>query len=100
MPMDWKRPVDMKQVIARIADDSEFLEFGDARGERFFRTNVRPQRQEGFDFVTVSSDARILIAGFQHETNTFAPSRASSRAVTSPMPLVAPVTMTVLPCMD
>jgi geranyl-CoA carboxylase beta subunit len=28
MPMDHKQPVDMKQVIARIADDSDFLEFG------------------------------------------------------------------------
>ena len=27
MPMDHKRPVDMKQVIARVVDDSEFLEF-------------------------------------------------------------------------
>ncbi len=32
MPMDHKRPVDMKQVIARIADDSEFLEFGENYG--------------------------------------------------------------------
>ncbi|MBV8272515.1 MAG: acyl-CoA carboxylase subunit beta [Cupriavidus sp.] len=28
MPMDYKRPVDMKEVIARIVDDSDFLEFG------------------------------------------------------------------------
>ena len=28
MPMDHKRPVNMKEVIARIADDSDFLEFG------------------------------------------------------------------------
>lgn len=28
MPMDHKRPVDMKEVIARIVDDSYFLEFG------------------------------------------------------------------------
>ncbi len=27
MPMDYKRPVDMKEVIARVADDSDFLEF-------------------------------------------------------------------------
>lgn len=32
MPMDHKRPVDMKQIIARIADDSEFLEFGENYG--------------------------------------------------------------------
>lgn len=28
MPMDYKRPVDMKELIARIVDDSYFLEFG------------------------------------------------------------------------
>jgi geranyl-CoA carboxylase beta subunit len=28
MPMDYRRPVDMKEVIARIVDDSDFLEFG------------------------------------------------------------------------
>jgi geranyl-CoA carboxylase beta subunit len=28
MPMDHKRPVDMRQVIARIVDGSEFVEFG------------------------------------------------------------------------
>ena len=28
MPMDHKRPVDMKEVIARIVDDSDFVEFG------------------------------------------------------------------------
>jgi len=28
MPMDHKRPVDMKQAIARIVDDSIFLDFG------------------------------------------------------------------------
>src|SRR6266513_2453446 len=32
MAMDHKRPVDMRQVIARIADDSEFLEFGENYG--------------------------------------------------------------------
>ena len=28
MAMDHKRPVDMRQVIARIIDDSDFTEFG------------------------------------------------------------------------
>ena len=32
MPMDHKRPVDMKDVIARIADDSDFLEFSENYG--------------------------------------------------------------------
>lgn len=28
LTMDHKRPVDMKEVVARIADASDFLEFG------------------------------------------------------------------------
>ena len=28
MPMDHKRPVDMRQAIARFIDDSDFTEFG------------------------------------------------------------------------
>jgi len=28
MPMDHKRPVDMREVVARIVDDSDFVEFG------------------------------------------------------------------------
>ena len=32
MPADAKRPVDMRQVIARIADGSDFLEFGQNYG--------------------------------------------------------------------
>ncbi|WP_375414311.1 acyl-CoA carboxylase subunit beta [uncultured Bradyrhizobium sp.] len=32
VPMDYRRPVDMRQVIARIIDDSDFLEFSPAYG--------------------------------------------------------------------
>jgi len=32
MPVDPKRPVDMREVIARIADDSDFLEFSSGYG--------------------------------------------------------------------
>lgn len=32
MPMDHKRPVDMRQVIARIVDESDFTEFGGQYG--------------------------------------------------------------------
>ena len=32
MPMDHKRPVDMREVIVRIVDDSQFLEFSDRYG--------------------------------------------------------------------
>ena len=40
---------------------------------------------------------KILIAGFQHETNTFAPSEANSLAVSAPMPLVPPVINATFP---
>jgi sulfite reductase (NADPH) hemoprotein beta-component len=36
---------------------------GDDRGERFFRTNVAPQRQEGFSIVTVTVPLGDLSAG-------------------------------------
>jgi len=32
MPADYKRPVDMKEVIARVVDDSDFLEFSPLYG--------------------------------------------------------------------
>jgi geranyl-CoA carboxylase beta subunit len=32
MPFDYKRPVDMREVIMRIVDDSDFLEFGSRYG--------------------------------------------------------------------
>ena len=32
MPTDYKRPVDMREVIARIVDGSDFIEFGDNYG--------------------------------------------------------------------
>jgi geranyl-CoA carboxylase beta subunit len=32
MPADYKRPVDMKEIIARIVDDSDFLEFSPSYG--------------------------------------------------------------------
>jgi acetyl-CoA carboxylase carboxyltransferase component len=34
MPADLKRPVDMRQAIARFVDDSDFLEFGAATAAR------------------------------------------------------------------
>jgi geranyl-CoA carboxylase beta subunit len=43
MPMDHKRPVDMREVIARIVDDSDFLEFGRTTG----RHRLRPRAHRG-----------------------------------------------------
>ena len=44
MPMDHKRPVDMRQVIARFVDDSDFTEFG---AELRSRHRVRPRPHRG-----------------------------------------------------
>ena len=44
MPMDYKRPVDMKEVIARIVDDSDFLEFGAHYGSCH---RLRPRQDRG-----------------------------------------------------
>ncbi len=41
MPADHKRPVDMRQVIARIVDDSYFLEFGENYGAATVCGNAR-----------------------------------------------------------
>src|SRR5205085_12198416 len=41
MPMDHKHPVDMKQVIARIVDGSDFLEFGENYGAATVCGHVR-----------------------------------------------------------
>ena len=32
VPVDYKRPVDMREVVARIVDDSDFLEFAEGYG--------------------------------------------------------------------
>ena len=62
MPMDHKRPVDMKQVIARIADDSDFLEFGEnygsarrSRGSSWPRFSKRSREAADFSAVRVST---------------------------------------------
>ena len=28
MPLDFRQPIDAREIIARLVDDSEFLEFG------------------------------------------------------------------------
>ncbi|HEX7156961.1 MAG TPA: carboxyl transferase domain-containing protein [Burkholderiaceae bacterium] len=40
MPMDYKQPVDMREVIARIVDDSELFEFGERYGGATVCVNV------------------------------------------------------------
>lgn len=41
MPMDHRQPVDMKEVIARIVDGSEFVEFGERYGGATVCGNAR-----------------------------------------------------------
>ena len=47
--------------------------------------------------VLIASATTAHLSAFRLTMVTCAPMRANSRAVTSPMPLVAPVTRTVLP---
>ncbi|MEJ8825003.1 acyl-CoA carboxylase subunit beta [Variovorax humicola] len=66
MPMDHKRPVDMKQVIARIADDSEFLEFGENYGSA---TVVGHVRIEGLPLGVVTNNGPIDVPGATKATH-------------------------------
>lgn len=66
MPMDHKRPVDMKQVIARIADDSDFLEFGAGYGSA---TLVGHIKIEGMPLGIVTNNGPIDPAGAAKATH-------------------------------
>jgi len=66
MPMDHKRPVDMKQVIARIADDSEFLEFGENYGSATVCGHVKI---EGLPLGIITNNGPIDPAGATKATH-------------------------------
>jgi geranyl-CoA carboxylase beta subunit len=66
MPMDHKRPVDMKQVIARIADDSEFLEFGENYGSA---TVCGHFKLEGWPVGVITNNGPIDTAGATKATH-------------------------------
>ena len=66
MPMDPKRPVDMKEVIARIADDSVFLEFGADYGSA---TVVGHITIEGWPVGVVTNNGPIDPAGASKATH-------------------------------
>ncbi len=66
MPIDYKRPVDMKQVIARLADDSDFLEFGEHYGSA---TVVGHFRIEGSAVGVVTNNGPIDAAGATKATH-------------------------------
>ena len=66
MPADHKRPVDMKQVIARIADDSEFLEFGQNYGGH---TVCGTFKIEGWPVGVITNNGPIDPAGATKATH-------------------------------
>src|SRR3989475_9199835 len=66
MPMDLKRPVDMKQVIARIADDSEFLEFGENYGSATVCGHIKV---DGWPLGIVTNNGPIDPAGATKATH-------------------------------
>ncbi|CAG9271544.1 Acetyl-CoA carboxylase carboxyltransferase subunit [Paraburkholderia unamae] len=66
MPADHKHPVDMKQVIARIADDSEFLEFGPDYGSA---TVCGHFKIEGFPVGVITNNGPIDPAGASKATH-------------------------------
>ena len=66
MPMDPKRPVDMRQVIARIADDSEFLPFGEDYG---IATVCGHIKIEGLPLGVVTNNGPIDSAGANKATH-------------------------------
>jgi geranyl-CoA carboxylase beta subunit len=66
MPMDHKRPVDMKEVIARIADDSEFLEFGENYGSATVCGHIR---LEGWPLGIITNNGPIDPAGATKATH-------------------------------
>lgn len=66
MPMDYKRPVDMKEVIARIVDDSYFLEFGANYGSS---TVVGHASVEGLPIGIITNNGPIDPAGATKATH-------------------------------
>lgn len=66
MPMDHKRPVDMKQVIARVVDDSEFLEFGENYGSA---TVCGHAKIEGWPVGIITNNGPIDPAGATKATH-------------------------------
>ncbi len=66
MPMDHKRPVNMKEVIARIADDSDFLEFGENYGGATVCGHIKI---EGWPLAVITNNGPIDPAGATKATH-------------------------------
>ena len=66
MPVDLKRPVDMRQAIGRFVDDSEFLEFGALYGSA---TVCGHATIEGHALGIVTNNGPIDVAGANKATH-------------------------------
>jgi geranyl-CoA carboxylase beta subunit len=66
MPMDHKRPVDMRQVIARITDDSDFTEFGTNYGPA---TVCGHARVEGEALGIITNNGPLDVPGANKATH-------------------------------
>ena len=66
MPDDHKRPVDMKQVIARLADDSDFLEFSENYGSATVSGHIQI---EGWSVGVITNNGPIDPAGATKATH-------------------------------
>jgi geranyl-CoA carboxylase beta subunit len=66
VPMDYRRPVDMRQVIARIVDDSDFLEFSSLYGPA---TVCGHARIEGHALGIISNNGPLDVAGANKATH-------------------------------
>ncbi|PPE70158.1 acyl-CoA carboxylase subunit beta [Caldimonas thermodepolymerans] len=66
MPMDHKHPVDMKEVIARIVDDSDFLEFGARYGSATVCGNAM---LDGYPVGIITNNGPIDPAGAAKATH-------------------------------
>jgi geranyl-CoA carboxylase beta subunit len=66
VPMDYRRPVDMRQVIARITDDSDFLEFSPGYGPA---TVCGHARIEGHALGIITNNGPLDVAGANKATH-------------------------------
>jgi geranyl-CoA carboxylase beta subunit len=66
MPMDHKRPVDMRQAIARFVDDSDFIEFGANYGPA---TVCGQARIEGQAIGIITNNGPLDVAGANKATH-------------------------------
>jgi geranyl-CoA carboxylase beta subunit len=66
VPLDYRRPVDMRQVIARIIDDSDFLEFSARYGSA---TVCGHARIEGHALGIITNNGPLDVAGANKATH-------------------------------